>query len=164
MLTFVSTLSFSVYLIHTKGFIYSYVIKDSFISIVSTNPFKLFAGVLLSSLLIFIVCLSIDTIRYALFKLLKIQQIPNFLAKKKCKIFEYIEAKCAINISSFFWIRLYNCYIFAMIQIQNKADCCGCNACGDICPKHVISFKTDIEGFWYPEVDQNLCINCGLCG
>ena len=50
-----------------------------------------------------------------------------------------------------------------MIQIQNKADCCGCNACGDICPKHAISFKTDIEGFWYPEVDQNLCINCGLC-
>jgi len=22
-----------------------------------------------------------------------------------------------------------------MIQILNKKDCCGCNACGDICPK-----------------------------
>ena len=50
-----------------------------------------------------------------------------------------------------------------MIQIHRNEDCCGCNACGDICPKHAISFKTDIEGFWYPEVDQNLCIDCGLC-
>ena len=50
-----------------------------------------------------------------------------------------------------------------MIQIQNKVDCCGCKACGDICPKNAISFKTDIEGFWYPEVDKNLCIDCKLC-
>lgn len=50
-----------------------------------------------------------------------------------------------------------------MINISKKEDCCGCNACGDICPKHAISFKTDNEGFWYPEVDQNLCIDCKLC-
>ena len=82
MLTFVSALSFSVYLIHTNHFIYGHVIKDSFISIVSTNPFRLFVGVIVFSLMIFVVCLSIDTIRYALFKLLKIQQIPNLFAKK----------------------------------------------------------------------------------
>lgn len=50
-----------------------------------------------------------------------------------------------------------------MIKINNKVDCCGCNACGDICPKNAISYKTDIEGFWYPEVDVDKCINCGLC-
>lgn len=50
-----------------------------------------------------------------------------------------------------------------MIQIRNKADCCGCKACGDICPRNAISFNTDIEGFWYPDVDQNLCIDCKLC-
>lgn len=50
-----------------------------------------------------------------------------------------------------------------MIQISNKADCCGCNACGDVCPKRAISFVTDIEGFWYPKIDNNLCISCGLC-
>lgn len=50
-----------------------------------------------------------------------------------------------------------------MINIQNKVDCCGCNACGDICPKQAISFKTDIEGFWYPEIDMNKCVDCGLC-
>ncbi len=50
-----------------------------------------------------------------------------------------------------------------MINIQNKVDCCGCNACGDACPKQAISFKTDNEGFWYPEVDMQKCIDCGLC-
>lgn len=52
-----------------------------------------------------------------------------------------------------------------MINIteQNKAQCCGCNACGDVCAKHAITFRTDIEGFWYPEVNKELCTDCGLC-
>lgn len=50
-----------------------------------------------------------------------------------------------------------------MIQIQDKKDCCGCNACGDVCAYKAITFKTDIEGFWYPEVNKGLCTNCGLC-
>lgn len=50
-----------------------------------------------------------------------------------------------------------------MIQITNKENCCGCNACGDVCPKKSISFKTDNEGFWYPVVNQDTCVNCGLC-
>ena len=50
-----------------------------------------------------------------------------------------------------------------MIDIKEKKDCCGCNACGDTCPKNAISFKKDDEGFLYPQVDKNLCINCGLC-
>ncbi len=50
-----------------------------------------------------------------------------------------------------------------MIQIQNKVDCCGCNACGDICAQGAITFKTDNEGFWYPEVDKNKCTDCHLC-
>lgn len=50
-----------------------------------------------------------------------------------------------------------------MISIQNKKDCCGCKACGDICAKNAITFVTDEEGFWYPQVDNSLCVNCGLC-
>lgn len=50
-----------------------------------------------------------------------------------------------------------------MIDIKNKLDCCGCNACGDICSHKAISFHTDNEGFWYPEVDKSLCVDCGLC-
>lgn len=50
-----------------------------------------------------------------------------------------------------------------MINIQNKVDCCGCNACGDVCAHGAITFKTDNEGFWYPEVDMEKCVDCGLC-
>jgi len=50
-----------------------------------------------------------------------------------------------------------------MISINDKKDCCGCNACGDICNFNAITFKTDIEGFWYPEVDKQKCTDCGMC-
>ena len=50
-----------------------------------------------------------------------------------------------------------------MIDIKDKKDCCGCNACGDSCPKGAICFETDDEGFLYPVVDKSLCVNCGLC-
>lgn len=50
-----------------------------------------------------------------------------------------------------------------MINISKKKDCCGCNACGDVCPKHSITFKIDKEGFWYPEVEMDTCIDCHLC-
>lgn len=46
---------------------------------------------------------------------------------------------------------------------NSTVNCCGCNACGDICPRGAISFKTDHEGFWYPEVNEGACIHCGLC-
>ncbi|MDR2408547.1 MAG: 4Fe-4S dicluster domain-containing protein, partial [Bacteroidales bacterium] len=50
-----------------------------------------------------------------------------------------------------------------MISITDKVQCCGCNACGDVCSHDAITFKTDIEGFWYPEVDKEKCTDCGLC-
>lgn len=50
-----------------------------------------------------------------------------------------------------------------MKEIIEKSKCCGCNACGDVCPKGAITFQTDKEGFWYPEINQSLCIDCGLC-
>lgn len=50
-----------------------------------------------------------------------------------------------------------------MINIKRKEECCGCNACGDICSKKAISFKADNEGFWYPIVNKELCVECGLC-
>lgn len=50
-----------------------------------------------------------------------------------------------------------------MIKITRKVDCCGCYACGNVCSKKAISFKADKEGFWYPEVDVEKCVECGLC-
>jgi len=50
-----------------------------------------------------------------------------------------------------------------MITITDKTNCCGCQACANICPKQCISMRPDEEGFLYPHVDTNACINCGLC-
>lgn len=50
-----------------------------------------------------------------------------------------------------------------MIDIKNKNDCCGCEACCNICPVKCIHMKSDNEGFLYPYVDSELCINCKLC-
>ncbi len=50
-----------------------------------------------------------------------------------------------------------------MINIQNKQDCCGCSACVQRCPKRCISLHEDEEGFLYPKVNLDTCIDCGLC-
>lgn len=50
-----------------------------------------------------------------------------------------------------------------MINIVDKSQCCGCNACIDICHKGAINLEVDIEGFWYPKVDVSKCVHCGLC-
>ena len=50
-----------------------------------------------------------------------------------------------------------------MIRIDQKDSCCGCNACGDICPRGAITFRSDEEGFWYPHVDTDCCIDCHKC-
>lgn len=50
-----------------------------------------------------------------------------------------------------------------MIVITDKVTCCGCWACENICPKHCVVMKEDNEGFRYPEVDVEVCIECGLC-
>lgn len=49
-----------------------------------------------------------------------------------------------------------------MIDIHDKR-CTGCTACYNICPKHCISMREDDEGFLYPYIDKEKCINCGLC-
>lgn len=50
-----------------------------------------------------------------------------------------------------------------MILIKDKQDCCGCAACVQRCPKQCITLHEDNEGFLYPQVDESLCIDCGLC-
>lgn len=50
-----------------------------------------------------------------------------------------------------------------MINIINNEDCCGCAACYLICPKHCITMQADQEGFLYPHVDKQTCVDCGLC-
>lgn len=48
-------------------------------------------------------------------------------------------------------------------QSKDKSECCACTACVNVCPKTCISMMADEEGFAYPVVDTNNCINCHLC-
>ena len=46
-----------------------------------------------------------------------------------------------------------------MIQITNKADCCGCTACMSICTHRAITMKPDALGFLYPEINTDKCLS-----
>ncbi len=52
-------------------------------------------------------------------------------------------------------------------NIQEKMgfhlNCSGCGACAQLCPKGAIKLVADEEGFLIPKVDNQLCINCGIC-
>lgn len=50
-----------------------------------------------------------------------------------------------------------------MIQICDKHNCCGCLSCVQRCPKHCITVQQDSEGFFFPWVAKENCIDCGLC-
>lgn len=50
-----------------------------------------------------------------------------------------------------------------MIQLCEKNECTGCGACFNICPKHAIQMKPSNEGFLYPVIDHEKCIECKLC-
>lgn len=48
-------------------------------------------------------------------------------------------------------------------SFESKSKCCGCRACEGICPVGAISMHEDIEGFVYPYLDMQICIDCDLC-
>lgn len=50
-----------------------------------------------------------------------------------------------------------------MKEICKKQDCVGCSACFSSCNKAAISMQPDALGFLYPVIDQDKCVDCGLC-
>lgn len=44
-----------------------------------------------------------------------------------------------------------------------KNNCTGCRLCESICPQNAIKMKTGELGVSYPEIDEALCVDCGLC-
>ena len=49
------------------------------------------------------------------------------------------------------------------MEICKKEDCCGCSSCFSVCQYDAIKMKQDERGFFHPEVDDDKCVNCGLC-
>lgn len=48
-------------------------------------------------------------------------------------------------------------------MIKFSYNCTGCESCSYVCPKGAISFECRDNGYSYPKIDHNLCINCGIC-
>lgn len=46
---------------------------------------------------------------------------------------------------------------------DRKEECCGCGACAAVCRRHAITMRQDREGFYYPAVNEKICVNCGEC-
>ena len=46
---------------------------------------------------------------------------------------------------------------------SRKASCTGCSACVQVCGKGATHMEYDAEGFAYPVIDREKCVNCGLC-
>lgn len=51
-----------------------------------------------------------------------------------------------------------------MRNVSTISDCYGCGVCAIACPKHIISIKSNVEGFYQPCIDESgKCIDCGIC-
>lgn len=50
-----------------------------------------------------------------------------------------------------------------MIEIKDKSQCCGCEACAQRCPVSCITMREDECGFLYPHVDVDACVDCHMC-
>lgn len=46
---------------------------------------------------------------------------------------------------------------------SRKELCNGCGTCALKCPHQAIEMQLDEEGFLYPVVDKEKCVNCGIC-
>ncbi|MBE6741316.1 MAG: 4Fe-4S dicluster domain-containing protein [Ruminococcaceae bacterium] len=81
--------------------------------------------------------------------------IDDKLEKIKSKAKGYFDEvfKAADNNSAF---------VNTKFDIYNTNDCTGCMACVSACPTKALSSVLK-DGFYYPELNNELCINCNKC-
>lgn len=50
-----------------------------------------------------------------------------------------------------------------MIKLAPFESCTGCTACMNSCSHNAIVMEEDAEGFIFPHINGNKCVECGLC-
>lgn len=48
-------------------------------------------------------------------------------------------------------------------KLADKTLCTGCSACANVCPQQCITMIEDNDGFTYPQINSDLCVECHLC-
>lgn len=46
---------------------------------------------------------------------------------------------------------------------ENIKPCTSCQMCSAVCPKNAITINLNDNGFYSPKINNDLCIDCGLC-
>lgn len=49
------------------------------------------------------------------------------------------------------------------MEVCEEKKCSGCGACSNICLKNAITLKENKHGFYFPIIDNKICVECGLC-
>ncbi len=50
-----------------------------------------------------------------------------------------------------------------LYYLDKKYKCCGCGSCVSACPNNCINLRCDDEGFLYPQINHDICIDCKKC-
>ena len=50
-----------------------------------------------------------------------------------------------------------------MIELASNDKCTGCFACEEICKNNAVQKTLGEDGFYYPTIDLNKCVQCGKC-
>jgi len=76
-----------------------------------------------------------------------------------------IEKKCRqsdVPIIAFREKYSFGCSKDQVVKSQEKI-CTGCSFCVNVCPKEAITMQKHSDGFLYPEINPEKCVQCGLC-
>lgn len=49
------------------------------------------------------------------------------------------------------------------MEIVSFEECCGCEACVNICPRNCICMVENEEGFMIPQINEKECVSCEMC-
>lgn len=47
--------------------------------------------------------------------------------------------------------------------VSTKSNCAYCGACANVCPVNAITYKLDLEGNKYPQINLSKCVSCNAC-
>ena len=82
LIIYLSSMSFSVYIIHCHKMIFDYILKDLFVPVLNYSFVVVFIIIIVSIVIIYLLCCFIDEFRKLIFKVLGVDKLINRIGKK----------------------------------------------------------------------------------